>query len=71
MLVLVAVAATTSNFRFANDMGVVVFFLAAPSCKRQTAKLQAARPLGHCETAKPAKPNQKINTLTRFGQTIR
>ena len=71
MLVLVAVAATTSNFRFANDMGVVVFFFwQRLPAKDKLQKLQAARPLGTAKPAKP-KPNQKINTLTRFGQTIR
>ena len=37
MLVLVAVAATTSNFRFANDKGVVVFFFGMQNTNSKTA----------------------------------
>ena len=40
MLVLVAVAATTSNFRFANDKGVVVFFFWHAKHKQQNQKNQ-------------------------------
>ena len=38
MLVLVAVAATTSNFRFANDMGVVVFFFGSAFLQKTNCK---------------------------------